>query len=96
MKDESEQKLKISISEIENLIKSVELLTTEIPIKQIRVRNILEGIKVDGGKGKTLYRVIIEIIEKFSFMKANLIKQLKENEINVKTELINPHNEHCR
>ena len=88
LKDESEQKLNISISEIENLIKSVELLTTEIPIKQ-SVRNILEGIKVDGGKGKTLYRVIIEIIEKFSFMKANLIKQLKENEINVKTELIN-------
>ena len=87
LKDESEQKLNSSIEQIKALTTKVEALSTGLEIKE-NIKDILKEYTFETTE-KTLLEVVNTDISDFSLNKKEILKKLKESDVDLKIELIN-------
>ncbi|MBL4653695.1 MAG: hypothetical protein JKY53_12670 [Flavobacteriales bacterium] len=86
LKDESEQKLNSSLEQVKALITKVEALPTSLEIKE-NIKDILKE-HISETTEKTLLEVIDSFVSDFSLKKADILKKLKESDVDLKVELL--------
>lgn len=85
LKDESENKLNNSLEQIKNIVTEVEAFSTNLEIKN-NIKNILEEHTLEEIE-KNLLEDIDTIIKDFSSKKADILKKLKESDVDIKVKL---------
>jgi energy-coupling factor transporter ATP-binding protein EcfA2 len=85
LKDDSEKKLNNSLEKIKILIHKIEIPFTDLAIKE-DIKNILKEYTFEKTE-KTLLEVINTAIDNFSLKKDEILKKIKESNIDLKIEL---------
>ena len=86
LKDESEQKLNSTLEQIKALTTKIEALSIGLEIKE-NIKDILKE-HISEATEKTLFEVVNTVIADFSLKKKEILKKLKESDVDLEVELL--------